>query len=133
MSDTTPPEADLDALAASLQADTRDSTVFFRVLCERLLDILPETTVVERDHALFKKRRLARKVTVRLGEETYEAELGPGGVTWRHVHSVYGIGGGLPWSKQVSVDDWLRALVATVGEQAHTSATAASALRALIT
>ena len=133
MSDTPPPDADLDAFAASLQADSRDSTVFFRVLCERLLSALPEATVVERERSLLKSRRLARKVTVRLGNETFEAELGAGGVTCRHVHSVQGIGGGMPWSKQVTVDEWLHALVATVAQDAETTASAASALRSLVT
>jgi hypothetical protein len=133
MSDTLPSETDLDALAASLQADVRDSTVFFRVLCERLLDALPENTVVERDRSVFKKRRLARRVTVRLGDETFEAELGPTDVICRHVHSVHGIGGGLPSSRLVSVDEWLRTLVATLAQQAQSNAAAASALRSLAT
>ena len=133
MSGTLPSETDLDALAASLQADARDSTVFFRVLCGRILDALPENTVVERDRSVFRKRRLARRVTVRLGDETFEAELGPTDVICRHVHSVHGIGGGLPSSRLVSVDEWLRTLVATVAQQAQTNAAAASALRSLAT
>jgi hypothetical protein len=133
VSDSLPSEADLDALAAALQADARDSTVFFRVLCERLLDALPGHTDVQREHSVFKKRRQARHVTVSLGAETFEAELGKGDVTCRHIHSVQGIGGGLPWSKQVTVDEWLRALVAAVAQQAQTSDAAASALRSLVT
>jgi hypothetical protein len=131
--DVSPPQADLDALAVSLRTDERDAGVFFRVLCQKLVDVLPLSTEVERDHSIFKKRRLARRVTVRLGDETLEAELGPSGVTCRHIHSVQGVGGGLPWSKQVSVDEWLRSLVATVAEEAQTNADAASALRMLVT
>lgn len=133
MSDAPPPALDLDALAASLQADERDATVFFRVLCEKLLDALPESTDVERARSVFKNRRLAHSVTVRLEDETFEADLGPSGVTCRHSHAVHGVGGGLPWSKQVSVDEWLRSLVATVAEQAQTNAQAAAALRTLVT
>ncbi len=133
MSDAPPPQADLDALAVSLQTDERDASVFFRVLCQKLVDVLPQSTEVERDHSMFKKRRLARRVTVSLGEETLEAELGPSGVTCRHIHSVHGVGGGLPWSKQVSVNEWLRALVATVAAEARTNTEAASALRTLVT
>lgn len=133
MSDTLPSDADLDTFAASLQADERDSTVFFRVLCAKLLDALPESTEVEREHSLLKKRRLARKVTVRLRDETFEATLGQGDVICRQIHSVTGVGGGLPWAKQLSVDEWLRALMATVAEQGQTSAAAASALRSLVT
>jgi hypothetical protein len=133
MPDTPPSETDLDALAASLNADTRDSAVFFAVLCEKLLNELPENTDVERERSLFKKRRLARRVTVHLGDETFEAELGPSEVTCRHIHAVHGVGGGLPWSQQVSVDEWLRALVATVTQAVQGSAAAASALRSLVT
>jgi hypothetical protein len=97
------------------------------------LDALPENTVVERDRSVFRKRRLARRVTVRLGDETFEAELGPTAVICRHVHSVQGVGGGLPSSRLVSVDEWLRTLVATVAQQAQTNAAAASALRSLAT
>lgn len=133
MSDARPSEADLDALVAALQADARDSTVFFRVLCEKLLQAMPDETEVEREHSVFKKRRLARRVTVHLGDDTLEAELGQGDVTCRHIHSVHGLGGGLPWSRQVSVDEWLRALVATISQQAQSSAAAASTLRSLVT
>lgn len=132
VSEVPPSQADLDALAVSLQTDERDAGVFFRVLCQKLVDVLPQSTQVERDHSVFKARRLARKVTVRLGEETLEAELGPSGVTCRHIHSVHGVGGGLPWSREMNVDEWLRALVATVAEQAQTNAEAASALRTLV-
>jgi len=133
MSEPPPPEADLDALAISLQADERDASVFFRVLCERFLDVLPQSTDVQSDRSMFKKRRLARRVTVHLGDEMFEAKLQPGGVACRHTHSVHGVGGGLPWSKQVSVDEWLHALVATVAREARTNAEAASALRSLVT
>jgi hypothetical protein len=133
MSDMPAPGTDLDTLAASLNADARDATVFFRVLCEKLLAAFPSATAVERDHALLKSHRMPRKVTVRLGDETFEAEQGPGGVTCRHIHAVHGIGGGLPWSKEVSVDEWLSALVAIVAQDAEATAAAAAALRSLVT
>jgi hypothetical protein len=133
MSDTVPSETDLDALAASLHADARDSTVFFAVLCDKLLDVLPANTAVERAHSVFKRRRLARKVTVQMGEETFEADLAAGSLTCRHIHSVHGVGGGMPWSKQLSAQEWLRALVGAMSREAQTSAAAASALRSLVT
>ncbi|MDQ2960949.1 MAG: hypothetical protein M3R48_07870 [Candidatus Dormibacteraeota bacterium] len=133
MSDSPPPETDLDALAASLNADARDTTVFFRVLCGKLLAAFPSVTVVEREHSVLKSRRLPRKVTVQLGDETFEAEQGPAGVTCRHIHAVHGVGEGLPWSKQVSVDEWLHSLVTIVAQDAQATAAAASALRSLVT
>ncbi|MGH7721824.1 MAG: hypothetical protein ACRENL_03170 [Candidatus Dormibacteria bacterium] len=133
MSDSLPPREDLDAVAASLQADARDAGVFFQVLCEKLLSALPENTEVERDRSVFKKRRRARRINVRLGDETFEAELERGKVTCRHIHSVHGVGGGLPWSKPASVDEWVRALVEMVSREARTEGSAAAALRSLVT
>ena len=133
MSEIPPPETDLDTLAASLNADARDAAVFFRVLCDKLLVAFPSATTVEHTHSLIRSHRVPTKVTVRLGEETFEAEEGPSGVSCRHIHSVHGIGGGLPWSREVSVDDWLGALVAIVAKDAQATAAAASALRSLVT
>jgi hypothetical protein len=133
MSEMPPAQPDLDALAASLHADASDSTVFFRVLCDKLVDALPQNTAVEREHSVFKNKRLARRVTVRLGDDTFEAELGQGEITCHENHAVHGVGGGMPWSKQLGVDEWLHALVTAVANEAQTSATAASALRTLVT
>lgn len=133
MSELPAQPTDLDTLAASLSADSRDATVFFRVLCDKLLAAFPAATTVERDHALLKSHRVPTKVTVRLGEETFEAEQGSGGVVCRHIHAVHGIGGGLPWSREVGVDEWIGDLVATVAKDAQAAATAAATLRSLVT
>ncbi len=133
MGDVPPPEEDLTALAASLQSDARDSAVFFRVLCSTLEDALPASTVVEREHSLFKEKRLARRVTVRLGDDTFEAELAGDRILCRHTHAVHGVGGGLPYSKETGVDEWLTALLTAVAQDAHTTATATAALRSLTT
>lgn len=133
MSDLPPPEADLSALAASLQSDARDSTVFFRVLCATLEGALPAATTVEREHSLFKSKRQAQKVSVHLGDDTFEAELRQGGVACRHIHAVHGVGGGLPYSKELGMDEWLTALLAGVAQDAQVSAAATAALRSLTT
>jgi hypothetical protein len=128
-----PPDEDLSALAASLQSDARDSTVFFRVLCATLEGALPQNTTVEREHSLFKKNRLARKVTVTLAIETFEAQVSAGRVVCRHVHAVQGVGGGLPYAKEVGVQEWLEELIACIGHEAAASSAAAAALRSLTT
>lgn len=132
MSEVLPPEADLDTLAASLHADASDSTVFFRVLCAKLADALPEHALVECDRALLRKNRLARKVTVRFGDDTFDADLQHGDVLCRHVHSVTGVGGGMPYTKQLSIDDWLRAIIERMSTEAQVRAGAATALGSLV-
>jgi hypothetical protein len=128
-----PPEADLSALAASLQSDARDSTVFFRVLCATLQEALPQNTTVEREHSVFKKKRLAHRVTVNLASETFEAQVSDGRIVCRHVHAVQGVGGGLPYAKEVSVQEWIEALLACMAQEASANSAAAAALRSLTT
>jgi hypothetical protein len=127
------PDADLSALSASLQSDARDSTVFFGVLCTTLETALPECTIVEREHSIFKAKRLARRLTVRLGNDTFEAEVGEGRLVCRQVHAVHGGGGGMPYSKELSVEEWIGALIAAVAQDAQASAAATAALRSLTT
>jgi hypothetical protein len=128
-----PPDADLSALAAALQSDARDSGVFFRVLCATLEEALPQNTTVEREHSVFKKKRLARKVTVNLASETFEAEESDGRVVCRHIHAVHGVGGGLPSAKEVSMQEWIEGLLACVAKEATVNSAAVAALRSLTT
>ncbi len=131
--DAPPPETDLNALAASLQSDARDSRVFFAVLCATLEQALPNSTTVERDHSVFKKKRLPRKVTVSLASERFEAEESNGHLMCRHIHVVQGVGGGLPYAKEVSTREWLDGLLAGVAQEADVNSAAADALRSLTT
>jgi hypothetical protein len=107
--------------------------VFFAVLCTTLESALPERTTVEREHSVFKARRLARKLSVRLGDDTFEAEISSGRLMCRHVHAVHGVGGGLPYSEEVGVTDWVAALVAGVAQDAEAGDAATAALRSLTT
>ena len=128
-----PPDTDLGALAASLQSDARDSGVFFRVLCATLEEALPQNTAVEREHSVFKKNRLARKVTVTLASETLEAQVSTGHVVCRHIHAVQGVGGGLPYAREVGTREWLEELIACIAQEATANSAAAAALRSLTT
>jgi hypothetical protein len=131
--DVPPADADLSALSASLQSDARDSAVFFAVLCTALETALPGCTIVEREHSLFKSKRRARRLTVRIDDDTFEAEVGEGGLVCRQVHAVRGVGGGLPYSKELGVGEWIGALLAGVAKDAQVSAAATAALRSLAT
>lgn len=107
--------------------------MFFGVLCATLENALPDCTVVVREHSVFKAKRLARRLTVRLGNDTFTAEAGEGGLVCRRLHAVHGVGGGLPYSQVLGVEDWTAALVAAVAEEANASAEATAALRSLTT
>jgi hypothetical protein len=131
--DAPPPDADLGALSASLHSDARDSTVFFGVLCTALEGALPASTTVERRHGMVRSRRLPWRLSVRLGDDTFAAELREGRVVCRQVHAVQGVGGGLPYSKDLNVEEWIAALVAAIAHDADATAAATAALRSLIT
>jgi hypothetical protein len=131
--DVPPPEAELSALSASLQSDVRDSTVFFGVLCTALQTAIPASTTVERQRSLVRSRRLARRLTVRLGDDTFETELHDGRLVCRQMHAVSGVGGGLPYSKELGVQQWTAALVAALAHDAGAAAAATEALRSLTT
>ena len=133
MGDVPPADADVSALSASLQSDARDSAVFFAVLCTALESALPESTVVERERSLFKSKRRPHRLTVRIGDDTFEAEEGGGHLSCRQVHAVHGVGGGLPFTKELGVGEWIDALLGGVAKDAQASAAATAALRSLAT
>lgn len=133
MDDVPPPDADLSALTASLQSDARDSAVFFAVLCTTMESALPGRTLVEREHSLVRSKRIARRLTVHLGEDTFTAEMRQGELACRHVHTVIGSGGGLPYAHDVPVQEWVAALVAAIAADAEANAAATAALRSLAT
>jgi hypothetical protein len=133
MSDTPQSEQDLDELVGSLRADGSDINVFFQVFTAKLIDTIPGAVEVEREGGLFKKQHPVRRLLVRLGDDTFEAEPRQGTIACRHTHDVHGVGGGLPFSRDLGFDEWLRALVGALAQQAQTNAAASAALRSLVT
>jgi len=131
VSDDAASETDFSALAASLQSDARDAAVFFRVMCTALTDALPDNTTVEHDHSMFKNRRLARRVTVQLGDDTFVAELAQQRVICHQSHAVHGVGGGLPTSGEMDVAGWTAALLTSAAQAARTRNAAVTALRSM--
>lgn len=130
MTDVPPQEQDLDVLAASLRLDTSDIGVFFQVLATRLFDSMPGIVTLARDGGLFKKDHPVRMITVRAGEDVFEAELRGGAVAARHAHSVRGI---ILRSEELDFQAWLRALLGVLQTRAQSNAEASAALRALVT
>lgn len=132
MGDLVPPAPDLSALSASLQSDARDTTVFFGALCTALQAAIPGSTTVERQRSLFRSKRLPRRLTVCLGDDTFDIELRQSRLVCRQVHTVSGVGGGMPYTKELGVPQWTAALVAALQEDADATAAATTALRSLI-
>jgi hypothetical protein len=130
VSDARPPDPDLDSVAASLHLDAADLGVFFQVFSSKLLATVPGMVEVQREGGLFKKEHPVRKLTVRVGEDVFEAELRGGAVLCRHSHAVRGI---VLRSEEMSFDAWRGDLVNVLSQQAQISAQALSALRSEVT
>lgn len=107
--------------------------MFFAVLCTALENALPSATTVERRHSLVKAKRTPWRLTVRLGDDTFDAELHEGRLQCRQVHAVQGVGGGLPYYRDLGVREWSAALVAALADDAQATAAATDALRSLAT
>jgi hypothetical protein len=130
MSDAQPPDPDLDSVAASLHLDAADIAVFFQVFCTKLLATVPGLVEVQREGGLFKKEHPIRRITVRAGEDVFEAELKGGSVACRHAHAVRGI---VLRSEDLGFDAWRKALIQVLSSQAQVSAEAVQGLRSEVT
>ncbi len=130
MSDAAPQDQDIDTLAASLRADASDINVFFQVLATKLSGAMPGMVELEREGGLFRKEHPVRKISVRAGEDLFEAELHHGAVAARHAHAVRGI---TLRSEELDFQAWLRALLGVLQGRARQSAEASAALRSLVT
>ena len=75
MSDVPPSEPDLDALAASIRADSSDIGIFFQVLGGKLHDSMPGAVELEREGGLFKKEHPIKRIVVHAGDDIFEAEI----------------------------------------------------------
>ena len=51
----------------------------------------------------------------------------------RQVHAVHGIHGGIPYTKELAVEQWMSAVLAAVTADARSSAAATDTLRSLLT
>jgi len=135
MMEVPPPAREIDAVMASLRADASDITVFFQVLSAKLQAAIPESVELERTKGIFKRRRNrpVRRIVIHAGDDLFEAEMHQGTVTCRQNHIVHGIGGGMPFSKELSFDEWLRGLFEHLALRAQTNAAVSTALRSLVT
>ena len=129
------PDIDLDSLAASLRADTRDLETYANVLTANLGDVLPPG-VVEVD----RKRSLADRLAGREGDVTgirvhfdgQVLELEPVKGRAPRARVVSEVGGVVISRREVSIDAWAALLARNVAELAEHSEAARLALARLL-
>jgi len=123
-----PLQREIDTVIGTLKADSRDIRVFFPVLAAKLAAALPEAVGLEREGALFARRRPIRRITVRVDDELLEAELtSDGSLICREVGYLTGM------SQEIDFDAWMRVLLTSLRRKAKNTAEASAALRSLVT
>ena len=127
MNDLGPLNDEIDTLMGSLRAESRDIRVFFQVFAAKLLAALPDAVEIERDGALFARRRPVRKITVRVADDILEAEMTREGLVCREVQVLNGL------TDEISFEAWMRVLAASLRQKARSTAEASAVLRALLT
>jgi hypothetical protein len=122
-----PLQREIDTVVGTLKADSRDIRVFFPVLAAKLAAALPNAVELDREGALFSRRRPIRRIVVRLDDDVLEAELTPDGLICRELRLLTGI------SEEVDFDAWMRVLLSALRQKAKSTAEASAALRSLVT
>ncbi|MGH7861632.1 MAG: hypothetical protein ACRENM_02960 [Candidatus Dormibacteraceae bacterium] len=128
-SDSDPPRADFDLVAASIRADARDLDTFMEVMATKLEQALPGGVVVEREGGLFKRVHPVRKLQIGFDDWIYELEREPAGLRSAVAHSVRGI---TVKSETIELDSWIEALSRHLAEYARESTKARLALERLL-
>ena len=93
----------------------------------KLLGALPDAVEIERDGALFARRRPIRKITVRVADDILEAEMTREGLVCREVQVLNGL------TDEISFEAWMRVLAASLRHKTRSTAEASAVLRALLT
>jgi hypothetical protein len=123
-------DLDLDVLASSLQADGDDVRLLLKVLVNRLAGALGDRLEVERlGGRLFKRSDEIRRVSVHLGDDTLDATVDRGSLVCTIARSSGGI---RIRSTKVTVDEWLRTLLAALRDEAAGSQATRLALEAMV-
>lgn len=119
----------IDVLSAALRADASDTETFFAVLAGKLADSLGDAVTLVRGGGRFRKDPKVRRVEVRLGEQTYEAERDGARVVCRVRRTVRGV---VLKTEEVDLDRWLQALAEGLSAEAARSSAARAALEGLL-
>jgi len=120
---------DVELVAASLRASSRDVKTFVEVLAVKLDEALPDRVQVERRATRFlgKDKRVER-IQCQLGDVRYSLSTRDG-IDARRAKAVRGV---VLKSEELSLDDWLGALARDLAEEAQTNERAQVALQELL-
>lgn len=121
-------DLDLDMLASSLRADSGDVGVLLRALVTRLSGALGERLQVVRAGRLRKSDEV-RRLSIRLGDEQFDAEVRDGAVECTVGRSSGGI---RIRSSRVGIDEWLVRLLGALRAEAETTQATRLALESLV-
>ncbi|HVA60622.1 MAG TPA: hypothetical protein VNG13_08820 [Mycobacteriales bacterium] len=121
--------ADVDALAASIRADSADLSVFLEVLAAKFEDALPNLTTVDRSGGRFGRRSRVERVSVGIGDRKFLVARASTGVTSEIVHEVRGV---RLSGDQVDFDTWSRALATELALYATAESRGREALSRLL-
>ena len=108
MSDALEPALEVDVIAATLVAQSRESGDLLEHLATKLGGGLPEWTTIKRAGWFFSSRRPVRQLTLDLGPERFRIVRSPQGPVARHVRVVRGVEIG---SREIAIEAWLAAVV----------------------
>ncbi|MHB1553422.1 MAG: hypothetical protein ACYCSX_10270 [Acidimicrobiales bacterium] len=122
-------ELDLDLLASSLRADGGDVRVLLRALVTRLSDALGDRLAVERAGSRLRKSEEIRQVSIRLGDDQFDAAVDRGTVVCTISRSSGGI---RIRSSRVGIDEWLRRLLGALRDEAATTEATRVALESIV-
>ena len=122
-------ELDLDLLASSLRADGGDVRVLLRALVTRLSDALGDRLAVERAGGRLRKSEEIRQVSIRLGDDQFDAAVDRGTVVCTISRSSGGI---RIRSSRVGIDEWLRRLLGALRDEAATTEATRVALESIV-
>lgn len=117
---TDPEIGGFDLLAASIRRDASDLRTYLEVVAAKLTDALPGSVRVERDGGIFARDHHVRRVSVQLGERTYQLEL-----AGNDLRATAG-------AQVMPVEQWADDLATQLGQFARTEAQARSAMDSLV-
>lgn len=121
-------DLDLDLLASALRADSGDVGVLLRALVTRLAGALGDRLQVERA-GRFRKSEEIRRVSIRMGDEQFDAEVKDGTLECTVGRSSGGI---RIRSSRVGIDEWLVRLLGALRDEAATTQATRLALESLV-
>jgi hypothetical protein len=123
---------DLDMLAATLRADAGDGDTFFEVLAAKLADALGDRVELRREGGRFRKEKRVSGITVDFAPAgpTLDAERQKTAYVCRIRRCVRGI---VVSNADVSLAEWVDALVKNLSDEAERSEAARAALEGLVT